>query len=302
MSKIAIALCGIYMLTSNIVEASYINNNKNNNAALKSIEETNSFTFSTILNNEYINSINKALNEDTEVVETLMPNGQVVEDYSRVRKEPNYDSEVINLLRTGMTFEILAKHDNWLKIKIGEDEGFIHSSLIEQYEEVPPHEVYSEPEPVDIVSSEYIDGTPHYNPYNLRELSNLSINQISKMLEGSALQTLARAYYYAEKEYNVNAIFLMSLNSEESGHGRSALAINYNNIGGVKSESGGWRYFSDWGESLNYIANLIDKHYLSPDGLYYNGPSIWNVNMKYCEGTQWAINLNEIANNFLSKS
>lgn len=221
--------------------------------------------------------------------------GQVITDYSRFRTEPNYDSEVMFLFRKGMTFEIVERHWNWLKINYDGQEGFIDMSLVEQYQENPPYEVYKEPE-----VEEQVDGIPHYNPYNLRELSNLSEAQIYKMLEGSALQSLSRAYYYAEKEYNVNAIFLMALNSEESGYGRSSLAQSHNNIGGVK-QGNSWRYFNSWGDSLNYIANLIDKYYLTEGGAYYNGPSIWNVNTRYCEGTTWSGNINSIANDLLAK-
>lgn len=221
--------------------------------------------------------------------------GQVIADYSRFRTEPNYDSEVILLFRKGMTFEIIERQWNWLKINYNGKEGFIDMSLVEQYQENPPYEVYKEPK-----VQKQVDGIPHYNPYNLRELSNLSESQIHKMLEGSALQSLSKAYYYAEKKYNVNAIFLIALNSEESGHGRSYLARTYNNIGGVK-KGNSWRRFDNWGESLNYIANLINTAYLTEGGAHYNGPSIWNVNTKYCEGTTWSRNINAIANDLLAK-
>ena len=62
-----------------------------------------------------------------------------------------------------------------------------------------------------------------YNPDNLREVSNLSKEQIYNMLEGNNLQALADSYYEMEQKYNINAIFLMALNMEESGHGRSSL-------------------------------------------------------------------------------
>ena len=141
----------------------------------------------------------------------------------------------------------------------------------------------------------------NYNPDNLRELSNLSVKQIEKILKGSALQTLASDYHEMESKYNINAIFLMALNSEESGHGKSSLAINNNNIGGVKSGTGGWSTFESWTHSLDYISSLIDEHYLTETGIYYNGTSIYDVNVRYCEGTQWAKNLNEIAYEFLDK-
>lgn len=142
---------------------------------------------------------------------------------------------------------------------------------------------------------------PTYNPYDLSIPSNITREQAYKMLEGTALQAASNAYVYAEEVYGVNAIWLMSLNAEESDWGRSSLAMSHNNLGGVKNGNDGWRYFENWGECIYYIADLISTHYLSPDGLYYNGKSIWNVNVRYCEGTQWAENINSIAYQLLNK-
>ena len=140
-----------------------------------------------------------------------------------------------------------------------------------------------------------------YNPDNLREKSNLSKEQIYNMLEGSNLQELADEYYEMEQKYNVNAIFLMALNMEESGHGSSSLAVNNNNLGGIKSRYGGYASFDSWASCLEYIASLIDEMYLTETGAYYNGTSIYGVNVKYCIGGNWAENLNTIANELLSK-
>ncbi len=147
-----------------------------------------------------------------------------------------------------------------------------------------------------------IDKEIIYNPYNLREKSNLSRKQIYSLLEGSNLQVLANSYYEMENNHNVNAIFLMALNMEESGHGKSDLALLNNNIGGVKSATGEWATFNDWNHSLEYITNLIDEMYLSEDGAYYNGSSIYAVNIRYCEGNQWAYNLNTIAMELLERA
>ena len=139
-----------------------------------------------------------------------------------------------------------------------------------------------------------------YNPYNLLEPSNITREEAYIMLEGTALQTLSNAYVYMEELYGVNAIYLMSLSAEESGWGRSQLAITHNNIGGIKS-SNGWMYFSDWGECLDYKARLLKNRYLSENGDYFNGYSIWNVNIKYCEQNTWADNINSIAYGLLNK-
>lgn len=140
-----------------------------------------------------------------------------------------------------------------------------------------------------------------FNPYDLTTPSNLTREKAYKMLEGSALQTLSNAYVYMEELYGINAVFLIALTTEESGHGRSSLAISHNNLGGIKNSSGGWRYFDSWGTCLDYIARLITKQYLSEDGAYYNGKSIWNVNVKYCEQSTWSSNISSIANTYLNK-
>lgn len=140
-----------------------------------------------------------------------------------------------------------------------------------------------------------------YNPDNLREVSNLSKKQISEILEGTDLQVLADSYYDMERKYNVNAFFLMALNIEESGYGTSTLAQEKNNLGGVRARDGQWQSFDDWEHSLEYIASLVDEMYLNENGPYYNGLSIYAVNVKYCTGDKWANNLNTIAYELMEK-
>ena len=51
-----------------------------------------------------------------------------------------------------------------------------------------------------------------------------------------------------------------------------------------------------------YIASFISDLYLNEDGAYYNGKSIWAVNIKYCEDSSpWADMINSIANDLLAK-
>ena len=148
-----------------------------------------------------------------------------------------------------------------------------------------------------------------FNPYNLLEVSNMSVDRISYVLP-EGLKHLASAFYDVEQNYGVNSIFLISLVREESGNGTSDYAIYRNNVGGVRNSDGSYRHFNSQYESVDYIGRLIKKHYLTPHqfingeevGLYYNGTSIWNVNIKYCEGTEWAEKLNKIAYETLEKA
>lgn len=139
-----------------------------------------------------------------------------------------------------------------------------------------------------------------YNPYNLLEASNITKKDAYKMLKGTRLQTLSNAYVYMEQLYGVNAIYLMALSAEESGWGRSQLAITHNNIGGIKSGNR-YKYFDNWYDCLNYKAKLLKNQYLTEGGSYFNGYSIWNVNEKYCEQKTWSNNINSIAYGLLNK-
>ena len=142
--------------------------------------------------------------------------------------------------------------------------------------------------------------TPHFNPNNLLEKSNLTRDDAYRMLKGSKLQSVSSHYIYAEETYGVNAIFLMGLTSLESGHGTSNIAINNNNIGGVRKGSGEYSSFSSWEGCISYIANLISKYYLKDDATYFSGRSIWDVNENYCENSDWADKIVSISKGLMS--
>lgn len=142
---------------------------------------------------------------------------------------------------------------------------------------------------------------PHYNSNNLTELSNLTQEQIHTMLEGTRLQCLSAYYYEYEKIYKVNALFIISLTSLESGYGTSKLARTHNNLAGYRG-SKSWTYFNSWHDCLNEVYRLIGQEYLSPNGRFYNGLDIKSINSKYCGDTyQWSLDINTIAHKYLKK-
>lgn len=143
-----------------------------------------------------------------------------------------------------------------------------------------------------------------FNSSNLRSASNATARKLSFVLKGTGLEGLENSYVQAEKEYGVNAIFLCALTAEESGWGRSRRAREQNNISGFEVYSDGARgaYFSSKHESIMTTARLLDKHYLTPTGMYFNGYSIQAVNTKYCAtGFQWSKNISSIANNITER-
>ena len=141
---------------------------------------------------------------------------------------------------------------------------------------------------------------PNFNPYDVTELSNLSKEQIHKMLEGTDLITLVDAFYWYEQEYKVNLIFIASIVALESSWGRSSLAISHNNLTGYIS-NGEYYTFNDWGENLKETFRLIGDEYTKEEGLFYNGKSVWNINERYCELDSWADKVNTIGNELILK-
>lgn len=137
----------------------------------------------------------------------------------------------------------------------------------------------------------------HYNSYNLREVSNISVERLSQMLEGKAIQHLAPVFVQFEEVYGVNCLFVVGLVSLESNFGNSYRANNgSNNLTGhgvYNQQSRGSRFDSKE-ECINETFRLLSEDYLCENGIYFNGYSIWNVNTKYSQSNRWASQINQI--------
>lgn len=159
----------------------------------------------------------------------------------------------------------------------------------------------------DTLEEKYLEEiTPvSYNPNNLWEKSNATVNDMTIALKGTGLESVAYYYVQAEKDWGVNAIFLASLTAEESGWGNSYRARYQNNLSGyaVYSAEAEGETFSSKEESIMATAKLICNDYLKTSGIYHNGISIYSVNIRYCpdDDGNWSNNINSIANSLVSK-
>lgn len=109
-------------------------------------------------------------------------------------------------------------------------------------------------------------------------------------------------FYYIEKEYNINGIFVAAIGIHESAWGTSKLATKKYNLFGYgaydSNPYNGAYTFSSYSESIDLIARVLVKHYINPSntkiydgetasGKYYNGNTISSVNKKYASDTNW---------------
>jgi beta-N-acetylglucosaminidase len=137
----------------------------------------------------------------------------------------------------------------------------------------------------------------HYNPYNLREVSKISVERLSQMLEGKSIQYLAPIFVQFEEAYGVNCLFIMGIVSLESNFGDSNRANNgSNNLTGhgVYNQQSRGSSFDSWESCVEETFRLLSEDYLSPNGMCFNGYSIWNVNTKYAQSNQWTSQINRI--------
>ena len=98
---------------------------------------------------------------------------------------------------------------------------------------------------------------------------------------------LEQAFIDAEAKHGVRADFLAAVAALESGWGRHQFRPN--NIMGF-----GQMEFSSMEECIDTVAAYLAKHYLNPDGKYYNGETVEGVCVRYNGNPEWAETVQQI--------
>lgn len=221
-----------------------------------------------------------------------------------VRLEPNSESEKLATLTKNTEVKIVEVGENFLYITSKEQEGFIAIDCITN---INPNK----PEMAN-------DGTQKSKSALLANLnfsmdlnkpSGFSLTQFKKVLQGQAgdkngiFAENAEYFYYAEKQYNINGIFLAAVGIHESGFGTSTISLNKKNLfgyGAVDSNPYGGAYdFATYAEGIDLLARVFKKYYINPagtsiysgdvaNGKFYNGNTLSSINIKYASDKNWA--------------
>ena len=221
-----------------------------------------------------------------------------------VRLDPDYNSEKLATLKKDTEVKIKEIDGDWLYILSKEQNGYIASDCITNINPNKP-----------VVAG---DGTEKSKATLLKDLNfNMNLNnpsgftlaQFKKVLSGQSsdkngvFADNAEYFYYAEKQYNINGIFLASVGIHESGFGTSAISLKKKNLfgyGAVDSDPSGGAYtFATYAEGIDLLARVFKKYYLNPsgtyiysgnvaDGKFYNGNTLSSVNIKYASDKNWA--------------
>ena len=113
----------------------------------------------------------------------------------------------------------------------------------------------------------------------------------------SRLHGTGTFFYYAQQKYGVNAVLSLSLSRNETGNGKSNLAINKNNGFGLNAVDSNPIQAANWYASfpssiLGYASKWVTYGYAHPRDWRYFGPQFgdkWiGMNVKYASGTYWS--------------
>lgn len=119
----------------------------------------------------------------------------------------------------------------------------------------------------------------------------------TKTLESNLSQLYGegKSYFEAQNEYGVNALLTLAVSKNESGDGRSAIAIAKNNIFGHNAvDSNAFKSATTYDTVKDSIIAHATKYvnsYVYPTGYYYNGGHYGNkgsgMNMFYASDPYW---------------
>ena len=142
----------------------------------------------------------------------------------------------------------------------------------------------------------------------LNKPSGLSLEQFKKILNDSKdknkiFTNNSEYFYYIEKQYNINGIFVAAVGIHESSWGTSKIALQKNNLFGYgaydSNPYNGAYNFSNYSECIDLISRVFVKYYLNPSGTsiyggekaigtYYNGANLKGINQRYATDKNWA--------------
>lgn len=223
-------------------------------------------------------------------------------DRLSVMVEPNDKSQKIATLKKNTELKITEIVNDWYKIQSDYTRGYVKSEAttyinanVEEKEE-------------SLTSNNGGKIAKLSFDMQLNKPSGLSLEQFKKVLsdakdKNKIFEDNAEYFYYIEKQYNINGIFVAAIGIHESAWGTSKISRDKNNLFGYgaydSNPYNGAYSFTDYSESIDLIARVLVKYYLNPKGTniydgqkavgtYYNGATLKGVNTRYATDKNWA--------------
>ena len=248
----------------------------------------------------------RASNYEVKVGDTVY----VTSDRLSVMVEPSDVSQKIATLSQNDELKVLEIQGEWYRIRSGSTIGYVKSEAT-TYRNYTQEEAEKNSSNINTSTSQKskaeLLSTLSFG-MALNKPSGLTLEQFKTILSDSKdknniFEQNAEYFYYIEKEYNINGVFVAAVGIHESNWGTSKIAQEKYNLFGYGAYDfnpyNGAYTFSDYSECIDLLARVFVKYYLNPagtsiyggetaSGKYYNGPTLSGINQKYATDKNWA--------------
>lgn len=226
----------------------------------------------------------------------------VTSDVLGLMLEPDEESKKMTTLVEKDEIKVLDINQNWYKVSSKNRTGWVKAECTNY---INPNEEYNQQE--NRKTRQQLLATLKFD-MDINKPSGLTLEQFKKILSdqkdtNKIFENNAKYFYYIEKQYNINGIFVAAVGIHESAWGTSQIAIQKNNLFGYgaydSNPLNGAYQFNNYAESIDLIARVFVKYYLNPsktniyggekaEGTYYNGKTLSAVNKKYATDKNWS--------------
>lgn len=248
----------------------------------------------------------RASNYEVKVGDTVY----VTSDRLSVMVEPSEQSQKIATLSQNDELKVLELQGEWYRIRSGSTVGYVKKEAT-TYRNYAQEEAENNSSNINTSTSQKskseLLSTLSFG-MALNKPSGLTLEQFKTILSDSKdknkiFEQNAEYFYYIEKEYNINGVFVAAVGIHESNWGTSKIAQEKYNLFGYgaydSNPYNGAYTFSDYSECIDLLARVLVKYYLNPagtsiyggetaSGKYYNGPTLSGINQKYATDKNWA--------------
>lgn len=227
----------------------------------------------------------------------------VTSDRLSVMLDANEESVKVTTLARNDEMKLLEIHDNWYRISSKGITGWVKK----ENTTCKNSNVEENQSSANGLNKQQLVAKLNFD-MALNKPSGLTLEQFKKILnddkdKNKIFSNNAQYFYYIEKQYNINGVFVAAVGIHESAWGTSKIALNKNNLfgyGAYDSNPYNSAYsFSNYSESIDLISRVFVKYYINPKGTkiyesevalgtYYSGNNLTSINKKYASDKNWA--------------
>ena len=221
-----------------------------------------------------------------------------------IREDNKKDAEVLISINQDTKLEVIKKSGSWYYVRYSSSYfGWVEEDCVTH---INPEKITYNNNNTQYSKSQLTSGLS--KNMNLMKPSGLTLEQFKKVLSGNKqdknkiFEQNAEYFYYIEKQYGINGIFVAAIGIHESAWGTSKIATNKKNLFGygaydMSAYSSAYSY-NGYAASIDMIARVLVKYYLNPKGTsiyngevatgkFYNGKTLSAVNQKYATDKNW---------------